>query len=184
MDQAAFGARMGELRPGWSRSTVVKLENNKRTALPIDDLPALALALGVPLVMLLADPYSSEPVPIADGIELPPWEALLWMAGVTRFGDGVVSHPLSTPAQRLIFWGSVVAQIAGELLRNRPEVFTYPVRLNMSRQELDDQQREQAAVMRDTMKEIAAAGAPVPQVPARVRERVAELGVELPGQEG
>ena len=192
MNQAALGARMAELRPNWSRSTVVKLENNKRESLSVADLLALALVLGVPPVSLLADPRRTEPVPVAEGVEVGAWEAVLWMIGSGTIGRGIASDRRSSVAMDLIWHGRVVAEAAGAIEATRPlDVYRPGTQVRgdaLSRDglgTLDDLHREHletiAAALEHIVEEL---GAPAPQLGPTVLKRAAELGVELPGQNG
>lgn len=70
MNQTQLGARMAELQPAWSRSTVVKLENNKRESISLQDWLALAHVLRVPPIWLLTDPKAGAPVPVVEGTEV------------------------------------------------------------------------------------------------------------------
>jgi transcriptional regulator with XRE-family HTH domain len=78
LNQSQLGDRMAELGTGWTRSTVVKLENRKRESVPVTDLFALALALGVPITALLVDPAAKR-IPVAEGHEHHPVDVLLWL---------------------------------------------------------------------------------------------------------
>jgi len=189
---------MAELRPNWSRSTVVKLENNKRESLSVADLLALALVLGVPPVSLLADPRRTEPVPVAEGVEVSAWEAVLWMIGSGTIGRGIASHPRSSTAMDLIWCGRVVAEVAGLVERMPVEMIdqwrTRGVshlqvtdgveREDVTRRTVDDLHRQSLEEMRVALERIEELGAPLPQVSEKVRKRAAELDVELPGQDG
>lgn len=84
MNQAELGERMAALRPGWSRSTVVKLENYNREAVSVSDLLALGQALDVPPALLIADPRAVEQVPVSADESVSVWTALLWLSGDLR----------------------------------------------------------------------------------------------------
>ncbi len=87
MDQAELGERMAALRPSWSRSTVVKLENLNREQVSVADWLALAAVLNVPPPMLLTDPRTTDPVPLPTG-DVSAWGALLWLVGSSASGGG------------------------------------------------------------------------------------------------
>ena len=53
--QAQLAERVAKHRPGWTRSSVTKLENGLRESISVGDLVALALAFDVPPA-LLAEP--------------------------------------------------------------------------------------------------------------------------------
>ena len=94
LNQAELGNLMRQRRSDWSRSTVVKIENGKRRSLSVGELLDLAHVLGVPPVILIADPRYPAPVPlglIRDPVtdeerpaeELPAWDVLLWITGAS-----------------------------------------------------------------------------------------------------
>ncbi|MEU4372446.1 helix-turn-helix domain-containing protein [Pseudonocardia alni] len=87
LNQAELGEQMAVLRPGWSRSTVVKLENYNREAVSVGDLLALAQVLDVPPALLVADPRTVAEVPVAQDETVSAWTALLWLSGDVRL-DG------------------------------------------------------------------------------------------------
>jgi transcriptional regulator with XRE-family HTH domain len=184
MNQAQLGARMAELRPTWSRSTVVKLENNKRESVSLQDWLALATVLGVPPIWLLADPKTSTPVPIAGHGELDPWTALLWLTG---------SRPLKEPAGEA--WASAYSvlrplAILARLLesyRLLQRVVAGDVVVGSGPVDTGHWEAAEASTLQSIANELGqfrALQLPVPQVPPDVRKRAVVLGIELPGQEG
>jgi transcriptional regulator with XRE-family HTH domain len=192
---AALGAAVRDLGlQGWVDSTVGKLETSRRESVTVRELLALAVVLGVPPVWLLVDPKAGTPVPVAEGIEVDPWTALLWLTGSQPLegpgGDAWTSaqyalRPLVTLAKLL------------ENYRRLQETFDMPM---MSRTGAGDMvavdpaeaRRDLEATETRTLQSIAnqlgqfrdLAHLPVPQVPPDVRKRAVELGIELPGQEG
>lgn len=189
MNQAELAERMSELRPNWSRSTVVKLETFKRQEVSIGDFLALAAVLGVPPPMLLADPRHVEMVPFATGMEAPAWAVLMWMIGLMRLPrkDGESGGPYAEATQ-LIQDGWAIARSIAELEREDYVSFTGepldPPEL-AARRELEDM-RHKAALMqiRGPINRILDAGAPLPPIPDGVLQRAKELGVALPDLEG
>ena len=119
IDQAVLGARMSELRPGWSRSTVVKLENLNRESLSVGDLVALAIVLNVPPPMLFADPRYVETVPIGEGRERTAWEALLWFIGSAEDDSGYSSGKYEEAAA-VIRSGRKVVEAVAEVRETLP----------------------------------------------------------------
>jgi transcriptional regulator with XRE-family HTH domain len=94
LNQAQLATRMAELGLPWTRLTVVNLEKRAsqsrsrdgkgRDSVSVQELMALALALDVPPLLLIADPRSDDPVPIATGVKRrdeTTWDALLWLVG-------------------------------------------------------------------------------------------------------
>jgi hypothetical protein len=90
--QADLAAAMTARGVPWKRATVVNLEKRGagsrgdaatgRDALTVGELLALADALGVPPVLLLADPRTGATVPVGAGREMSPDDALAWLIGV------------------------------------------------------------------------------------------------------
>jgi transcriptional regulator with XRE-family HTH domain len=186
MDQAALGDRMAKLRPGWSRSTVVKLENANRASLPIDDLPALGHSLGVPPVALLVDPKQS--LPVGDDVMPDPWTALLWLVGlrsleggsapptvgadVGRRGDGELMLTATYQA-----WDAICDMERFEDLALSPGG-----PLNEQLAALEQWRRGALRKLTPALQELARLGMALPKLPAFVTKRAEELGVDLPVQ--
>jgi transcriptional regulator with XRE-family HTH domain len=177
LSQEELAEKMRALGPKWKRSTVVNLETRAsgsrgkgagRDAVTVQELLALAIALDVPPVLLLADPRSTEEVPVADGITLGVWEALLWLVGT----DSITPGRTSTEAAWLINAGFTVVEALTELDRvDRDQALT-------DRRHANALQRMRLPLAR-IIKEQAA---PLP-LNGAVYQRAAELGVHLPGQE-
>jgi transcriptional regulator with XRE-family HTH domain len=184
INQTELGARMTKLRPGWSRSTVVKLERNKRESISLQDWLALAGVLGVPPVWLLVDPKAGTPVPIAGYGEVDPWTALLWLTGSQPLEDPggdawanaySVLRPLVTLARLLESYRLLQRVVTGDVV-----VGSGPV--DMGHWETAEASKLQSIA--NELGQFRALQLPVPQVPPDVRKRAVELGIELPGQEG
>jgi len=177
-----------------------KATGKRRRRVTVEELLALAIALDVPPVWLLADPLRGEPVPVVDGREIAPWEALLWLVGSGSIDGGIVSHPQGNKTLDLIWHGRVVAEAAGVIRRSPAWMVdrfrdTPGMELRLAgvssredpevmRSALDEIHRRQLQSMREAMERIAELGAAIPQVGPKVLERAAELGIELPGQDG
>ncbi|CAN5874289.1 hypothetical protein BH23ACT5_BH23ACT5_09970 [soil metagenome] len=66
-------------------ATVARLETGQRRV-TVDEACMLAVALGVPLALLLWPIHETEPVNIAPGVSVTPWDAFEWMVGNRGFG--------------------------------------------------------------------------------------------------
>jgi transcriptional regulator with XRE-family HTH domain len=196
MNQAQLGARMAELRPSWSRSTVVKLENDKRESLAVEDWLALAVVLGVPPIWLLADPRDGEPVTIAEGTEVDPWTALRWLTGTQPLtepgGDAWASayeplRPLQHLARALEQYRMIRQTLDLRMVSAEGDavagVLSVHGDLAETRRTLEATEVAQLRAVADRLGQFRALGLPVPPVPPDVRQRAAELGIEL-HQEG
>lgn len=83
MSQEELGRRMSALgREGWGRTTVQKLENDRRGSLTAQELLDLALVLGMPPVLLVADPRTGAAVPVGPARSMSAEDALGWLIGV------------------------------------------------------------------------------------------------------
>ena len=93
MSQTQLADAMSSLGVKWKRATVVNLEKRGagsrgdaatgRDALTVGELLALAFVLGVPPVLLVADPRTGAAVvPLGAGREMSPDAALGWLIGV------------------------------------------------------------------------------------------------------
>jgi len=196
---AVLAAGMKDRGIPWNRTTVAKLETGRRESITVPELLALAQVLGIPPVLLLADPRRDVgPILISEGVELGAWEVLLWTIGSGTIGHGIASHPRSSTAMDLIWCGRVVAEVAGLVERMPVEMIdqwrTRGVshlqvtdgveREDVTRRTVDDLHRQSLEEMRAALERIEELGAPLPQVSEKVRKRAAELDVELPGQDG
>lgn len=92
---AALAERLNAYGIDWNRTTVAKLETGRRESLTVAELLALALVLGVPPVLLIADPRSDALIPVAEGVTSNPWRALWWLTGWTTLGpeEGTPTQP-------------------------------------------------------------------------------------------
>jgi len=192
---AALADGMAKLGFRWNQSTVAKLESGRRRLISVDELLALAQVLGIPPVLLLADPRRDVgPIPISEGVELSAWEVLLWAIGSGTVGRGIGSDRRTSVAMDIIWHGRVVAEAAGAIEATRPLDVYRPgtqvrgdalTRDGRELGTLDDLHRGHletiAAALEHIVEEL---GAPAPQLGPTVLKRAAELGVELPGQNG
>jgi transcriptional regulator with XRE-family HTH domain len=183
LNQEQLGQRMAKLGTGWSRSTVVKLENLNRESVSVSDLLALARALDVPPIWLLVDVEDGEPTPITRDLLADPWDALLWLGGRTSLDEEVGD------------WWSRVAPSIGRIY-NIAGVVEQVRRNRMARtflsasdalEEYADSDKEAAEKdrrlllgLRTMIEEIERSGLVVPVMPVDVQDRAAEVGVELP----
>lgn len=86
----------------WNRTTVAKLETGRRESITVQELLALARVLEVPPVWLLVDAKAGTPVPIAEGVEVDPWAALLWLTGTQPLDGRAGTHgPVRIPRSGL-----------------------------------------------------------------------------------
>lgn len=84
---AQLAQRMQALGVPWKREIVANLEAGRRAGITVDELLALALALGVPVPWLLAEPNSVVPMSVAEGVEVDPGSVLLWLTGKRPLTD-------------------------------------------------------------------------------------------------
>lgn len=175
----ALASEMNEQGIPWNRTTVAKLETGRRESLTVQELLALALVLDVPPVSLIADPRRDELIPVAEGVEVEPWEALLWMTGAGTL-DLEPGHAAYQGEADLIWEGRVVSEMAGNLRR----VPRFMGTEDQAKQSLDELHRQHLETMRSALERIEKMGAKVPRMGPHIVNRARELGVDLPGQEG
>lgn len=193
--QADLASALNEYGLPWRRATVVNLEKRAgagrggvggRESVTVSELLALAAVLDVPPVMLLADPRSSDPVPLTDDPEgqMDPWVALLWIIGVGS--SGAYQPPAGAQSGRqldnykrdawLVSAGIDLAEAVGVLERRERGMNEQD-----ERDRNDRRHREALESMRTPLIRMHAAGAAAPPLPDHVLRRAAELDVELPG---
>ena len=191
MSQAELAEQMTELGTPWKRATVVNLEKRGTTtrkkpgtaagrdAVTVQELLTLALVLHVPPVWLLTDPTSGAAVPVTAKVKLPDsWSALLWMVG---------QDPLHTPAGPA--WEDASA-LLGALQRLAATLKAYDQQRDLWAKHdnvvppQEDVERSWLKGIGDDLEVFRTRRWPVPPVPDHVRPRAAELGIDLPGQEG
>ncbi len=178
INQTELAQRMTELGTAWSRTTVQKLENGKRSAVSVQELLALALVFDVPPVLLIADPRQPGSAPVARCLDVDQWEALMWLIGTGTI-DNANSGRTFSAGSWLIHAGWTVVEALADL--RHVERAMDP---EESRRRTDTNHRNALERMRNALERIEAQGAAPPQLPERVLKRAAELEVELPGLEG
>lgn len=187
MSQADLGERMAQLRSGWTRSTVAKLEKNLRESVSVGDLLALAQALDVPPVMLVADPRHVAEVPVADGAAVPAWEALMWLTGAKDLA-GRRDSPTFTDgawyADQAMALGAALHQLEHEsrVTGTRDEQGNLTRDPETVRRVVEERERLALERVRAVLERIERFGEHLPALPPAVVKRAAELGVDLPGQ--
>jgi transcriptional regulator with XRE-family HTH domain len=175
----------------WSRVSVEKLENGRRGAITVQELLALALVLDVPPIWLLADPSAEQIVPVADGVELDPWAALLWLIGKQPLTERP-GRSWDAPALILERLVRVVAgvdkyrdqQRVVQGLRSREKL---DPRDDLPRRLEEDWPEVEKLLLEDIarpLRDLDDWEMPVPPLPPDVRKRAEELGVELPAEKG
>jgi transcriptional regulator with XRE-family HTH domain len=180
----ALAAAMKARGFAWNRTTVAKLETGHRESVSVAELLTLAVILGVPPVWLLAEPKAGTPVPIAQGIEVDPWRALLWLTGSQPLeepgGDAWTSaqhalRPLAELAKLLENYRLLQGVLAGDVV-----VGSDPAE---SRRDWEAAETRTLQSIADRLGQFRAHDLPAPQLPPEVLKRAAELHIELPGQE-
>ena len=179
MSGAKLSAAVRELGlRSWVDSTVGKLETLRRESVTVTELFALATALGVPPLLLLTDVTKDEPIPIAGGREMAPWEAIMWMLG--RSPDEGWA-----PAAEPLELGLEVESIIDSLRESRQ--IDAVVRMSNSPKAAERlalgeaADRESLAMLAFVLPQFERRGLSAPTLPQFVVERAKELGVELPG---
>ena len=180
----ALAAAMKERGFAWNRTTVAKLETGHRESVSVPELLALAVILGVPPVWLLADPQAGTPVPLAQGIVVDPWRALLWMTGNQPLeepgGDAwtkaqYVLRTLAELAKLLENYHLLQGMLAGDVV-----VGSDPAE---SKRDWEAAETRTLQSIADRLGQLRAHDLPAPQLPPEVLKHAAELGIKLPGQE-
>ena len=165
--QAQLAERVAKHRPGWTRSSVTKLENGLRESISVGDLVALALAFDVPPVMLLADPRSVDEVPLAKGVTVSAWDALLWFTGDALAGRDLPGNRTVGPYED----AAAVIRAARELPSAIREVLWYvhpndpdnAAQVEAVRKHNDRRHREALQTIATGVHLLNVAGAPLPR---------------------
>ena len=170
LSQSALGQRMTDLGQAWSRTSVAKLEGGKRASISVAELLALALVFGVPPVTLIADPRSDLDVPLATGVDVSPWKALLWLIGSVQLDT--LNASADSSAAQVIHDGYTIFDSVQGLERENPE----------DPKLTDENHRSLLRTIASRLHSLRRLGVPYPPiVPAWVYQRADELGVALPG---
>lgn len=143
-----------------SRGTIAKLESGTRGFVTADELLVLAAALDVPVLRLLA-PLDDGDVEVLPGKLEPPWEAASRLAGMET-AETLLVYQYSQTVSRLSVQLAELIRAQGEALGPRDLVS------KMVQGTLAD--------LVDVRQRAAAAGLAVPELPAGIRQRMAEAG--------
>lgn len=183
LTQAQLGTAMGKLRPGWTRSTVAKLENLKRQDLSIADWMALAVALSIPPPLLIADPrFPDERVPITTDYDDTPWDALFWMMGrehVAPLGVEVPDFELFGRGFEVMHCGWEIMEATVELNR-RDHRWPDSDEEDLRKVEANEQARHRASLFRlqKALNNLRSRGVRPPPLQSFVLKRAQELGFD------
>lgn len=194
LSQADLAEAMAARGIPWKRGTVVNLEKrgsqSRRTtartavgrdAVTLQELLVLALVLGVPPVLLIADPRTADPVPVADGMTLDAWPALLWLTGEAALTPRH-EHPTRPEAADFAVHWHDVAHTMRQISKFEDIRKQLGVAEGME-DYYDNGVTNYLKVLADALNKLTERGVEVlPQMPADVREAAQRLGVELPGQ--
>lgn len=179
---AGLAAEMVKLGVPWNRTTVAKLETGRRESVTVQELLALAAALNVPPVWLLTDPAAGQVVPIANGMQLDPWAALLWFIGkVPLHGDRNVGE--WSGASQAIRQATNVAEIVAQLESFHRYREINEVIVPSDPVADDETERKMLRALQKPLEALQGRGYRAPAIPAGVSARAKELGVDLPGIE-
>lgn len=177
----ALAARLEKLGLNWNRTTVAKFETGARNSISVQELLALALALDVPLIMLLADPRHVDEVPVAKGLTPSAWEALLWLTGSGTIDKSDLDN--FTSAAWLIHAGWGIVENLTEL-QKRERILNPgdPDEVERAQQRDDARHRSALRGIATAITRIEAAGAPLPPILPMdmLRRRATELELDLP----
>lgn len=178
MSGAKLSAAVRELGlRSWVDSTVGKLETLRRESVTVAELLALATALDVSPLLLLADVNGDEPVPVAEGRNMSPWEAIMWMLGRAPGGGW-------TPAAAPLELGLQVASIIDTLSESRHMDFTIRMSNNPKAAERlalgEAADRESLLMLAFVLPQFERQGLRTPAIPQFVVERARQLDVKLP----
>lgn len=201
MSGADVAAELVKLGIKWNRTTVAKLETLRRESVTVQELLALALVFGVPPIWLLVDAHSGNSSPLATNrpderpdIAADPWTAYLWMAGrwpLEGSSDRWWTH-INGPLEAVFSYGASVDQVRrnrrahqlfAELLDPLDDPEASAERDRQEAERLAEQDRRALRALVANLKVLHLAGMVLPPVPADVRARADELGIDLAGTE-
>ena len=181
----------------WSRVSVEKLENGRRGSITVQELMALALVLGVPPLWLLVDVRGGEVMPIAtdrpDGepdVNADPWTAYLWMAGrrplegAPDYGWTRVNGPIEAAfafatAVDNVRQGARMQELIVEMRDSLDSAEEEAARDRREAEQYAERDRRALGNLKSSLTTLQRAGMALPPVPADVRRRADELGVDL-----
>jgi transcriptional regulator with XRE-family HTH domain len=171
---AALAAALREHGVPWTRVTVAKLETGKRQLVSLTEWLALAEALHVPPAWLLVDLKSGAPVPLADGREIDPWNAVLWITG---------QQPLDPSEPPTAEWTEAAATL-GLLCQVVHALTSYRLADEMTDDPTfrDTLHRRILDELSSRLDQLATRGYPLPPLPHDVIKCAEDLGILFPGQ--
>lgn len=168
----ALAARLNQYGVNWNRTTVAKFETGLRSSITLQEFLALALALDVSPVMLLADPRSTESVPLAKNVDVDAWSALLWAIGFAELDErGGVYYR----ADRVVKSGAAFADLC-QGLPTSPPAGGDAARDGYIRALLEAIKNILHAITDEL-------GAPPPHLPSQIVVTARRYGVDLPEAE-
>lgn len=191
LSQAAVAERMTKYGVPWTRLTVVNLERRVaqsrgsgagRDAVTLQELLALALVFDVPPILLVADPRSADPVPVAEGVEPDPWRALFWLIGKQSLTgrDGAAWSESALMLEQVF----LVVSLVDRFHRLRQDLALEATDDGWDSDQAAERERNVLAQLAVPMGKLRGWSMPVPPVPEDIRDRARDLNVELPGGEG
>lgn len=183
MTGAFVASEMAKRGHQWNRTTTAKIENGQRESVTVDELLTLSFILGVPPIWFLADPKSTEQIPLVSGESADPWRVLMWAAGRApleevngRWLDAEV------PLRQATTIAAVVERFRTIAAHNDIVSAATPNHYNE-----DDAAETEARILRGLVKPmtwLVDNGFVLPVLPNDVLERARGLGIELPTAEG
>lgn len=185
MSGPALAKELTKLGVPWNRTTIAKFETGGRHSITVQELLALALALGVPPVMLLADPRHVDEVPLAEGAVGPAWDALMWLVGRTELtaADGPPRSQDAIDAVAVIWSGVEIIEATSELTMKEyrlsgsdPEALDA---LEAAERREAARHRVQLVRINRALDKLRSIGAPEPQLNQLVLDRAKELDFAL-----
>jgi transcriptional regulator with XRE-family HTH domain len=197
MSQAELAERMAELGTPWKRATVVNLEKRGmmsakrgtaagRDSITAQELLTLAQALSVPPVWLLADTESGTPVPIAKGIDVAPWSALMWMTGKKSLTDDPgPAWDFAEVSLADVYEVATLVEHFQDIQRHRDRVALFLSNESANAKEAryreaDESDKHLLRRLAECLKRFQQRRLCLPRLPGDVVKRATELGVELP----
>lgn len=182
MSGGKLAAKLNELGVAWNRTTVAKFETGARHSITVQELLALALVLGVPPAMLLADPRHVDEVPLADGAVGPAWQALMWLVGRTEMTpvDGSPRSRDAVDAVAVIWAGWEILEATSELTILEAR-WSGRDQAALDRADQRDAARHRESLVRinRALDKLRSIGAPRPELDPSVLARAKELEFPL-----
>lgn len=172
LSTAAMSRKLRELGIPWTQAAVFRLEAGQRESVALHEWLALAVVLGTTPLALIADPRIGRPVPLGEGFAVDPWIVARWARGDGHNAER--DPPLQVDYDTWTMFDLVHAIL--DLLRkmDRPPA---------GAEDQAARDRGLLRLLRDRLDDAARLGAAPYPVPDSVRERAAELGMPLPGQD-